>query len=87
MKLKISRRFVLSLLGIALIFYFITSNFIYSLEYDNKEYREKIAQTEEEINNLKIKKNTSSSKDEAKKETDLKFENNIYYVKEEEKDE
>lgn len=87
MKLKINRRFVLSLLGVALIFYFITSNFIYSLEYDNKEYEEKIAQTEEEINNLKIKKNTSSSKDEAKKETDLKFENNIYYVKEEDKHE
>lgn len=75
------KKFIIGFLIFALVIYFFTSNFLYSLEYSNSELEQQINEKEKSINDLMIKKNTNSSKEEAKEETDLTFNDNVYYLK------
>lgn len=65
----------------SIIIYFITANYIYQKEYDTKETENKISQKKQQINDINIQNNTDSSKTQARKDKELKFRDNIYYLK------
>lgn len=77
------KKFVLIVFIVSLVSYFITSNYVYKLEYINSEMETKIQKQEKYINELMIKQNTNSSKEEATQKTSLKFQDNVYYLKKE----
>lgn len=68
---------------IALILYFIGASLTYNMKYQNNELNNKINHVNEQTDNLIIKNNTTSSKIQADNDSNLSFNDNIYYLKKE----